>query len=136
MACPCFEPRRPLEWRAWPGRYRPPLGRPYGGVCRADPAEACPPDHGTLVLGCNLGYARDRCSRVPLNTPDAVRFAVGSGGAVLWALEKTHAPVDHGSATRGGSTGRGRLLDAQVEAYFRACEEDGDLTCPDALEGN
>lgn len=135
MACPCFEPRRPLAWHVWPGRYRPPLGRPYGGVCRADPSEARAPDHGTLVLGCNLGYARDRCSRVPLSAPDAVRFALGSEGAVLWVLEENHAPVDHGSATRGRPTGRGRLLDAQVEAYFRACEKAGDRTRPCAPGG-
>ncbi len=35
MACPFFEPDEPLEWSAWPGKYRPPLGRPYDGRCRS-----------------------------------------------------------------------------------------------------
>lgn len=123
MACVCFQPQDPLEWSAWPGAYRPPLGRPYRGVCRADPSERYQPSAELLVSGCNIGYARRQCDRVPSGAPDAVRFSLADTGRVLWVIEQSHAPVASGIVTRGSKTGQGSLLDSQVEAYFRACEE-------------
>ena len=122
MACPCFEPGDRLPWSVWPGKYRPPLGRPYSGICKADPDELFRPSGELLVLGCNLGYARTRCGRVPAELPDAARFALSPSGRVRWVLEKNHLPVDFGSVGRTMQTGRGRTLDRQVEAYFEEVE--------------
>ena len=126
MACPCFEPGEQLPWSVWPGKYRPPLGIPHAGICRADPDEAFKPTGELLVLGCNLGYARTRCSRVPDRAPDASRFALSPSGRVRWVLERDHLPVDSGSAGRRMSTGKGSTLDRQVEAYFECVERVGE----------
>ncbi len=123
MACACFEPKTPLPWPTWPGKYRPPLGRPYRGICRATLEEPFEPEGGLLVMGCNLGYARGECRRLPEDAPDAVRFCLLPSGSVRWTLERSHLPEDHGNASRGVPTGRGPVLDSQVEAYFRACEQ-------------
>ena len=126
MACACFEPKKPLPWSAWPGKYRPPLGRPYRGICRAVPAEDYEPDGDLLVTGCNLGYARGQCTRLPDDAPDAVRFSLESSHSMRWSLERRHFPEAHGTVARGTPTGRGTVLDVQVEACFRACDEVGD----------
>ena len=123
MACAYFEPKTPLPWSIWPGKFRPPLGRPYRGVCRAVPAEAFEPDGDLLVTGCNLGYARGQCCRLPVDAPDAARFSVVSSRTIRWSLERDHYPEAHGTVARGAPTGRGTVLDLQVEACFRACDE-------------
>ena len=92
-------------------------------MCRADPVERYEPPTELLVIGCNLGYARRQCARVPSGSPDAVRFSLAPTGRVLWVLEQGHAPVASGTVSRGSQTGQGSLLDCQVEAYFQACEE-------------
>lgn len=125
MACAYFEPKTPLPWQAWPGKYRPPLGRPYRGVCRAVSAEVFEPDGDLLVTGCNLGYARGCCNRLPDEAPDAARFSLVSSSRIRWSLERDHFPEANGTVTRGEPTGKGDVLDIQVEAYFRACD-DGD----------
>lgn len=134
MACVCFEPDRPLDWNAWPGRFRPPLGRPYGGLCRSDPREAYQPDSELLIAACNLGYARGKCRRVPGEAADAARFSLVGPGVVRWALERDHLPVAHGTVSRGACAGRGKLLDRQVEAFFQACETAAD-PIPEAGNG-
>ena len=126
MACPCFEPTDPLPWGAWPGRYRPPLGRPYAGICRSEPDERYEPTKDLLVGACNLGYARRRCDRVPETAPDAVRFSLAEADAVRWAIEREHMPVDCGTARKDGQSGRGPLLDMQIAAYRRSCHEQGE----------
>ncbi len=75
------------------------------------------------MIGCNLGYARRQCARVPSGSADAVRFSLAESGNVLWVLEEDHAPVAYGTVSRGSKTGQGSLLDRQVEAYFQACDE-------------
>lgn len=123
MACPCFEPGAPLPWHVWLGRFRPPLGRPYRGICRAKPGEGFEPDEELLVSGCNLGYARAVCRRVPASAPDAVRLTLASPVTVRWSLERSHLPEAFGTAHRGAPTGQGTVIDKQVEAYFQACDE-------------
>ena len=122
MACPCFEPQSLLPWGQWPGKYRPPLGRPHAGICRAAPHEPYDPKGELLILGCNLGYARARCDRVPKDGPEAVRFALAPSGHVRWVWERDHLPVDHGTVRRGDLSGRGRVLDRQLEAFIASCE--------------
>ena len=131
MACPCFEPSDPLPWSAWPGKYRPPLGRPYNGVCRANPNEPYKPGGELLVQGCNLGYARTRCERVPDSAADAARFALSPAGRVRWVSERNHLPVDCGTVERRSPTGQGDILDRQVEAYFEASQRSAGLLLQD-----
>ena len=130
MACPCFEPQRPLPWSDWPGKYRPPLGRPHACVCRADPTAPYEPSGELLILGCNLGYARERCDRVPRDGPEAVRFALAPSGCIRWVCERDHLPVDHGTARLGALSGRGNLLDGQLEAFVASCGESGPIAWP------
>ena len=123
MACPFFEPGEPLDWSAWPGKYRPPLGRPYDGQCRAAAGERGKPDRGHVIRCCNLGYARETCARLPADSADAVRFTLTGGGALLWVVEKGHLPLAHGSLAPGQPSGQGGLLDAQIDAYLRAARD-------------
>lgn len=123
MPCPFFEPREPLEWSAWPGKYRPPLGRPYDGLCRAVAGQPHKPDRGHAIRCCNLGYARGACDRLPEDSADAVRFSLTRGGGLLWVVEKSHLPLAHGSLAHGQASGRGELLDLQIAARLRAARE-------------
>ena len=120
MACPFFEPDEPLEWSEWPGTYRPPLGRPYDGVCLSAAGSPFEPGRQLVVECCNLGYARGKCDRVPDDSADAVRFSLSAAGALLWVIEKDHLPVEHGSIAPAGRTGRGGTLDVQIEAFLLA----------------
>lgn len=120
LACPCFEPTARLPWSVWPGKFRPPLGAPCEGICRADSAQPYRPAGQLLLTGCNLGYARDSCDRVPAQSPDAVRFVYAGPGMVRWVLETDHRPVAHGVSEDGASAGRGRVLDRQLNAYRSA----------------
>src|ERR1035438_1653010 len=65
-----------------------PLGDAWSGVCRAAPDREWLPDANTLQQLCNFGYAREKCARVPADTPDAVR--------IYWVMEKDHLPFAHG----------------------------------------
>ncbi len=125
LACPCFEPTARLPWSAWPGKFRPPLGAPREGICRADATRPYRPAGQLLVAGCNMGYARDRCERVPADAPDAARFVYAGPGIVRWVLEADHRPVAHGVSEQGSSAGRGTVLDSQLNAYRSAIEEPG-----------
>jgi hypothetical protein len=98
MPCPYFYPVGQL---AWPSAPKLPLGDAYAGLCHADPAIPVDPDPAALKDCCNLGYARGKCARFPLNGgPDAVRFTVvaDADGTILiyWVREKNHRPFDHG----------------------------------------
>ena len=120
LACPCFEPTARLPWSEWPGSFRPPLGAPWSGICHADPAQPYRPAGQLLVAGCNMGYARDRCDRVPADAPDAVRLVYAGPDVVKWVLESDHRPAAHGVSENGLSAGRGRVLDSQLSAYRSA----------------
>lgn len=99
MACPFFAPSRRLETTAWVRPPRYPLGDLFSGTCRAiasDPAE------DRQEECCNFGYARGRCGRFPgADAADAVRFSVTDDSPgrllVVYAVEKDHAPVEHGA---------------------------------------
>ena len=125
LACPCFEPTARLPWSVWPGKFRPPLGAPHEGICRADAALPYRPAGQLLVTGCNMGYARDRCERVPADSPDAARFVYAGRGTIRWVLEADHRPVARGVSEQGSSAGRGAVLDSQLTAYRSAIEEPG-----------
>ena len=120
MACPCFDPTGPVDWSAWSGRFRPPLGRPHSGICRAHIERPAVPEEAVLLNCCNLGYARGRCERLPSEAADAVRFSLGSIGEVRWTLETDHRPVAAGVCGAGLPSGRGRVLDRQIEAFRTA----------------
>lgn len=120
MPCPFFEPREPLEWPHWPGKYRPPLGRPYDGLCRAAAGPPHKPERGHVLRCCNLGYARSTCDRLPADSADAARFCLTRSGDLLWVVEKDHLPLAHGSLAPGRPSGQGELLDRQIDAYLRA----------------
>src|SRR5438270_4405060 len=98
MACPYFYPAGQI---AWPHAPKLPLGDAYNGLCHADPGRPADPDRAALTDCCNLGYARGRCARFPMDAgPDAVRFSVVDDGEgfirIYWVREKDHRPFDHG----------------------------------------
>jgi hypothetical protein len=99
VACPCFYPvARLLGWLEPPLL---PLGDPYEGVCHAVPGEEWVPGEIAVRDFCNMGYARGKCTRFPMNgSPDAVRFTAvhAAGGAleIRYAIEREHAPAGHG----------------------------------------
>ena len=96
MACPFFEPRRKLDPGPWTHVPRLPLGAPFAGLCRAHAGEAQEPAEEHQRDLCNCGYARGRCAEFPPDaTADAVRFSM-SGAALIYILERDHAPVQHG----------------------------------------
>lgn len=123
VACACFHPTVPLPWKAWPGKFRPPLGRPYDGTCHSDSGRPYVPNRDVLLAGCNLGYARGICTRVPDDSPDAVRFSLKGADSIRWVAEREHRPVDHGTVQFGASAGRGPLLDRQVAAFSLQCRQ-------------
>jgi hypothetical protein len=77
-----------------------PLGDAWSGVCRAQPEGEWLPDPQTLQQLCNFGYSREKCARVPADSPDAVRFGVSHDRdgivSIYWVVEKDHLPVAHG----------------------------------------
>jgi hypothetical protein len=103
VACPFFVPSRRLEITGWLHAPRLPLGDPFGGACRADPAEIIePPDAQHQRDLCIRGYARGRCDRFPGGSAaDAVRFSVTEDTPnrllVVYVVEKDHAPVEFGT---------------------------------------
>jgi len=94
-----------------------PLGDAWRGVCRARPEGEWLPEPGILEQLCNLGYARDRCTRFPDEGPDAVRFAISQDQDGLirlyWVVEKNHLPFAHGP-----------LEYARAEGCFRTAHPD------------
>lgn len=113
------------------GRVRPPLGVLYRGVCRADSDQATAPRRDLLEHGCNFGYARALCDRLPQDAgPDAVRFSITSDDGrcvrVWFTIEKGHLPDSHGrlvydreAADWEGIEAR-TLLHEQAQAYLNS----------------
>jgi hypothetical protein len=81
-----------------------PLGDAWSGVCRAAAAGEWLPDPQTVQQFCNFGYAREKCARVPVDGPDAVRFGISNDREdlirIYWVMEKDHLPFAHGPASR------------------------------------
>ena len=107
-----------------------PLGAFWAGVCHAGAAELGPPEEASVRRLCQLGYARDNCSRFPANDAgaDAVRFTISRDDGELlhlhYVLERDHHPYAHGSLEY--QRGSARLVQApqneivrrQAEAYI------------------
>ena len=127
MACPLFEPTERISWRAWQGRFRPPLGAPHRGLCHAG-AAAEPAPEPLLLDGCNMGYARGCCARLPASAADGIRLEVARLDAeaveILWLLEKDCLPLEHGRARLDRASGvwgcapeAPKPLRRQIEAF-------------------
>jgi hypothetical protein len=132
MACPLFMPVARIDRGDWIHAPRLPLGDPYRGVCHAIEAELFEPAESDLRELCNCGYARGRCSRMPLDSPDAVRFSVidDTGGCVkiTWVIEKDHAPVEFGTLEyrEGQLSEASPLLTAQALAFVKGYVAEAD----------
>ena len=129
MACPLFEPTEPHPNDGPSDRPRPPLGRLWAGRCCAwDPPREAP--EGVLLSGCNLGYARGECERLPDGAADAVRFSVVGADArfvqIRWLVERDTLPDNAGTARYeiAGRCWQGldgdALLERQAAFYVRA----------------
>ncbi|MBI1357589.1 MAG: hypothetical protein GC160_24880 [Acidobacteria bacterium] len=117
MACPLFEPTERLDWQGWSGRFRPPLGAPHAGLCHAGLSHAgschaaSPVDAPAALLldGCNMGYARGLCAKLPAAEADAFRLEVARLDAdaveIDWLLEKDCLPLRHGRARLDRASG-------------------------------
>ena len=115
MACPFFNPRRPLDAGGWNPAPRLPLGGAWAGDCTlgGQPAEAVQREV------CGSGYARGRCQHFPADSPiDAVRFSFTADGRLIYILEKDHAPVEHGEID--GASDPREPLAAQARAFLEA----------------
>jgi hypothetical protein len=124
MACPYFHPLDRLDDKRWPDPPRLPLGDPYSGICRAPDSADFAPDDSTLREFCNMGYARQSCSRFPQRDgPDAVRFLVSSHldqiVQIAFVVERDHRPYQHGTfASSDSGNLSGEVFRAQAEAYL------------------
>jgi len=118
-------PVEPFETTEWDPAPRLPLGDAYRGVCQAQPKEPFTPAESDQRDLCNCGYARERCGRLPLNAPDAVRFSViGDAGGrtrIVWVIETDHSPVEFGTLdyADGSISATTPLLAAQATAFVR-----------------
>ena len=136
MACPLFEPTERMSWTHWEGRFRPPLGAPYRGLCHAEPQPVSPPA-AALMDCCNMGYARGRCARFAALEADATRFEIREhsvdSATVRWLAERDCLPVGTGTAPLEHIDGRWRcreqvppVLRRQIEAFMEAFSELGE----------
>ena len=107
-----------------------PLRNFWSGMCHADAAQPFE-QSDELVLGecCNMGYARQKCSKFPeAPGPDAVRFAVVRDAErmilVSFAVEKNHLPYAQGVLEYSRAeqsfvvTHPNRLIEQQARAYL------------------
>lgn len=129
MSCPYFYPVEPDTSHTNPRSALLPLGALWAGVCHAT-SELVPPEEASVRRLCQLGYARDNCSRFPENDAgaDAVRFTISRDDGQLlhlhYVLERDHHPYAHGSLEY--QIGSARLVRApqneivrrQAEAYI------------------
>lgn len=115
-----------LESMEWIHAPRLPLGDAYRGACHSQPADPFNPTESDQRDLCNCGYARERCSRLPADAPDAVRFSVigDTGGRVriIWVIEKDHSPLEFGMLeyADGRLSPTTPLLTAQATAFVRS----------------
>ena len=130
MACPFFYPIEPFDDKRWNPRPQLPLGNPYEGECRAA-AGPCRPNEQELKTLCNMGYARSKCARFPLDCRvDAVRFMVnqdnGQTVVISFVQEYEHRPADYGkleysaAARQFVSPHPDPVVNQQAAAYVRA----------------
>jgi len=128
MSCPYFDPVTPRS-PGDPATSMLPLGDRWAGACLAIPAEPYSPDEPSLATLCNLGYARESCSRFPrAEGPDAVRFTVAAASPeavdLYYVIERDHHPFAHGPLTYRLPDGpftpapASETLAAQARAYI------------------
>jgi hypothetical protein len=105
MACPFFQPVKPLDAGGWDPPPRLPLGDAWSGFCLALPSGSFEPPESVQRELCNCGYARGRCPYFPPECrTDAVRFAQAQLAAapqdqpprIIYIFEKDHAPLAFG----------------------------------------
>jgi hypothetical protein len=128
MACPYFYPIEPRALVSSAHDAMLPLGDSWAGICRAIPERPSPPDEASLRPLCNLGYARDTCTRFPSGDgPDAVRFTIsrddGAAIGIYYVIERDHHPFAHGCLDYFSGNGAfasrpgGEVLERQAQAY-------------------
>lgn len=131
MACPYFYPLEPRSRASDVRDAMLPLGDSWAGMCRAAADSPTPPEEGALRPLCNLGYARETCSRFPSSAggPDAVRFTISRDGGdsigLYYVIERDHHPFAHGrleyAAAAGALAGApDDLLARQALAYLES----------------
>ena len=130
MSCPYFYPVEPDTSDTDARSTLLPLGALWAGVCHAGAAELGPPEEASVRRLCQLGYARDNCSRFPANDagPDAVRFTISRDDGQLlhlhYVLELDHHPYAHGSFEYQRGSARlvrapqNEIVRRQAEAYI------------------
>lgn len=130
MCCPYFDPVAPRARVPTAQTAMLPLGELWDGICRANPLDAITVDDAALGPVCNLGYARDTCSRFPPgDSADAVRFAIagdaaggsGQSGMVTlrYAVESGHYPLTVGTLECPRDLeARTDMLASQTRAYL------------------
>ena len=97
MACPFFEPLRPVSNKTHP-RARLPLIQEFEGLCHAT-AEIARTPASSLFVGCNHGHQHSRCDRFPAgHESSTMRYSVvGHSASILDILvieEIDYAPVN------------------------------------------
>jgi len=97
-----------------------PLGDVWAGTCDAGPVPAAPDE--SLLVRCNLGYARGACVRLQdADGPDSIRFSVSQdeGGLIrlYYVVERDHHPYAHGPLAF--DTGRGEFTDPPPDENLR-----------------
>ena len=130
MSCPYFYPVEPDTSDTDVRSALLPLGLIWVGVCHAGAAESGPPEEASVRRLCQLGYARERCSRFPANDAgaDAVRFTISRDDGQLlhlhYVLERDHHPYAHGSLEYQRGSARlvrapqNEIVRRQAEAYI------------------
>jgi len=110
MPCPLFLP--------FP--QAPPIGEPFAGRCRANPAAELPFE--LLLCSCNPGYARGTCPLASGAREDSYRFLIQShtNGVfrVAWSSERDHGPVEVGTLELRESDPADNPLEAQARAHI------------------
>jgi hypothetical protein len=111
-----------------------PLGESWSGFCRALPDDV----HAVSDACCNVGYARETCSRFPPGEgPDAVRVTISrhepAGLSIYYVIERDHHPFAHGALEYSFPAGCfmtplepetvARQAYAYVESYLRRKKE-------------
>jgi hypothetical protein len=107
-----------------------PLRNFWSGMCHAEAAKPFEQsDEHVLGECCNMGYARQKCSKFPeASGPDAVRFAVVRDAdrmiLVSFAVEKNHLPYAQGVLEYSRAdqvfvaAHPNRLIEQQARAYL------------------
>jgi hypothetical protein len=127
VACPYFYPVARIDDGAWIQPPRLPLGGPYSGFCRAADGDPFEPGESALRECCNIGYARGRCARFPVQAGvDALRFSIEADTdniiEIVFVREREWSPTGYGRAQwRTGTVtcdeGLDPLIERQMEVF-------------------